>query len=151
MPTKNKAFLSLKAQFQTVIWNILTSLEEHGFKPSVIEGLRTRAQQAEKVRLGYSKTMNSIHISGLAADICDTREMWNKGLVRPFWWALYETAKDQKITNGRLRYGLTWDKPERASIYKKALDDLLAGKITQKQADARITWFCDVAHIEMHL
>lgn len=151
MPTKNKPFLSLKPQFQTVIWNILIELESEEFKPAVIEGLRTKAQQAEKVRLGYSKTMNSIHLSGLAADICDTREMWDKGLVRPFWWALYKIAKAQNLTTGRLRYGLTWDKSERAIIYKKVLDDLMTGKLTQKQADEKITWFCDVAHIELKL
>lgn len=156
MPVQNKAFLSLDKRFQPIVLEILTQLEAKGYKPFVVEGKRTIEQQREKVRLQYSRTMHSVHLSGLAADIADERELWEKGAVRPFWWDYYQIAKslDPTSLSGikcHLRYGIIWDHPEREVIYKKALDDLLSGKITQKQANERILWFIDVAHIELHL
>lgn len=148
---ENKAYLSLKPEFKPYVKTILIKLEEMGYTPIVVEGLRTLAQQKEKVKLGYSKTLKSYHLSGLAADICDSREMWNKGLVRKFWYDMYTIIKSVVPEKGRLRPGLVWDQDAEAriKIYKKALDDCLAGKITQKEADAKIGWFCDAAHVEM--
>lgn len=163
MPIINQAFGSLDSQFKPIVLQILTKLEEKGHHPIVVEGRRTLAQQQEKVRQGVSQTMKSYHLSGLAADICDSTEMWDKGLVRPFWWDLYQVATSVVVTNGHLRYGIIWDHPEREAIYKKALDDLLAGNFkpytnkagklitAQQQADARINWFADVAHIELRV
>lgn len=149
MPIINEAFKSLEDKFKPIVLEILTKLEAKGYNCKVIEGRRTVAQQREKVNKGYSKTMNSYHLTGNACDICDVTEMWDKGLVRPFWWDMYQIVKDIKVDSGRLRSGIVWDVSSRADIYKKALDDLQAGKITQKQADAKITWFSDCAHTEM--
>ncbi len=148
---ENKAFLSLKPDFQPYVRIILTKLAEKGYKPFVVEGLRTIEQQRQKVKDGNSQTMNSYHLSGYAADICNTGEMWDKGLVRQFWMDMYDIVTSLSVTNGRIRAGLCWDHPERVDIYRKALEYTKAGRITQKQADAKITWFCDAAHIEMHL
>lgn len=147
----NAAFLSLDPRFQPILKEILIQLQSKGYQPVVVEGRRTVAQQVDKVKQGNSTTMQSYHLSGCAADVCDVREMWNKGLVRPFWWDMYQIVHNLTVVHGAvLRSGIVWDHPERVAIYKQALDDLLAGKITQHQADARITWFADVAHTEVH-
>lgn len=50
----------------------------------VIEGLRTAARQAELVRAGASRTLNSRHLTGHAIDVA----AWVDGQVR--WdWPLY--------------------------------------------------------------
>lgn len=142
MPTLNKAYESLDPRFKPVVLEILTKLEAKGWQPIVAEGRRTREQQAEKVRLGYSKTMNSYHLSGLAADIVDKRYLWNISNVHQFWWDLYEIAKSLKPSTGRLRFGIIWDVPSREAVYKKALDTKKAGLVN---------WFADVAHVEMRV
>ena len=72
---------------------ILQDLSNAGWQPKVYSAVRTTAEQAEKVRLGYSKTMLSDHVSGVvhmlpegreaftefqanAADIADRRYGW---------------------------------------------------------------------------
>jgi len=142
MPVLNAAYSSLDPKFQPVVKEILTRLEALGYQPIVAEGRRTPKQQAEKVRLGYSKTLKSYHISGLAADIVDKRYMWNISNVHKFWWDLYQVAKSIQPSVGHLRYGIIWDHPEREAIYKKALDTNRKGLVT---------WFCDVAHVELRV
>lgn len=141
---ENKAFLSLREEFKPIVKEILEKLELKGWQPIVAEGLRTKEQQAEKVKLGYSTTMNSVHLSGLAADIVDKRYMWTISNVNQFWWDLYEVSKEviSEYDDCHLRYGLIWDHPEREALYKRALDEKRPGLIT---------YFCDCAHIELHL
>ncbi len=142
MPLLNNAYSSLDNRFKPIVLEILRELEKLGYQPIVAEGRRTQAQQDEKVRLGYSKTRRSVHLTGLAADIVDKRFMWNIRNVHQFWYDLFQIAKKQVIKNGHLRYGMIWDHPEREAIYKKALDE---------KKPNLVTWFCDVAHIELHL
>ena len=142
MLVTNKAFDSLDPRFKPIVLDILNKLDGKGYQPIVAEGRRTQAQQDEKVRLGYSQTRKSIHLTGCAADIVDKRYMWDISNVHQFWWDLYQAAKSVHVTNGHLRYGLLWDHPEREAVYKKALDEKKPGLVT---------WFCDVAHIELHL
>jgi hypothetical protein len=142
MPVLNAAYSSLDDRFKPVVKEILTKLEAKGYQPIVCEGRRTTAQQAEKVKKGYSKTMKSYHLTGMAADIVDKRYMWNISNVHQFWWDLYEAAKSSTPATGHLRYGMIWDDTARAAIYKKALD-------TKKPS--LVTWFCDVAHIELRV
>lgn len=146
----NAAYSSIDPRFRPTVLEILEKLEARGYQPIVVEGKRTLAQQREKVRLGYSTTMNSYHLTGLAADICDKREMWDKGLVRPFFNDLFLIASTIAVPKGKIECGLIWLHPERYEVYKQTLTDLLANKITQKQADAKITWFCDAAHIQLN-
>jgi len=77
MPIINNAFKSLNDKFKPIVLEIMTRLEAKGWRPIVAEGLRTRAHQAEKVRKGYSTTMNSYHLTGMAADIVDKRYNWD--------------------------------------------------------------------------
>lgn len=56
---------------------MMADLKQQGYQPVIAEGMRTQEQQAEKVRLGNSHTMNSNHLNGSAVDIVDARYGWN--------------------------------------------------------------------------
>lgn len=75
---------------------------------TVTEGLRTAARQAELVRAGASRTLNSRHLTGHAVDVA----AWVDGQVR--WdWPLYpriaEAFKAAAKSRGvRLIWGGDW-------------------------------------------
>ena len=50
---------------------VLSDLRGHGWRPRIQQALRTQAEQMENVRKGVSRTKNSYHLYGLAADILD--------------------------------------------------------------------------------
>ena len=83
MPDPKLAELTTDGNFRAKVAAILDDLASHGEDPKIFEAMRTREQQAEKVRLGYSKTMNSYHLKrgsdgkGKAADIADRKKGWN--------------------------------------------------------------------------
>lgn len=98
---------------------ILKDLAELSWQPRIVSVRRTKEQQAEKLKKGYSKTMQSWHVSGThrvmaenkqslygingdAADIVDNRYWWN-GLAKShsfkFWKDLGTIAK---------KYGCEW-------------------------------------------
>lgn len=67
---------------------ILAELEEMGWQPRIAEACRTLDQQKEKVRLGYSKTLRSKHLTGRAVDVIDRRFGWHgpaSSLKFKFW------------------------------------------------------------------
>lgn len=70
----------------------------------VTEGLRTRERQAQLVRAGASRTMNSRHIIGQAVDVA----AYVAGEVR--WdWPLYpRIAKAFKAAAAELGVRITW-------------------------------------------
>lgn len=93
----------LKPEFRAKVENILRKLQAKGWQPKVAEGLRTVEQQKEKVRKGYSKTLKSKHLDGLAADIIDKRYGWGKEAADTnfqFWKDLGECAKNEGVTWG---------------------------------------------------
>lgn len=59
---KRQLFTKLLAMF-------ILNLQEDGYQCSLNEVLRTKEQQEIYVKTGKSKTMNSSHLSGLAADL----------------------------------------------------------------------------------
>lgn len=77
----------------------------------VLEGLRTKERQAELVRKGASKTMNSRHIIGQAVDIAPLID----GQVRWDWPAFYPLAvavRAAAIELGvKVTWGGVWDRP----------------------------------------
>lgn len=101
--------LTRDGNFQAKVSALMSDLEAHGEKPKVFETKRTKAQQAEKVRLGYSKTMNSYHrkvgSDGLAkaADVADAVKGWNAR--KRFWLRLGSSAMAHDIGWGGL-FGL---------------------------------------------
>lgn len=58
-----------QAKFMFDIASLLTWCFKNGYAVTAGEFLRTALQQAEYVRTGRSKTMNSFHIKKLAADL----------------------------------------------------------------------------------
>lgn len=101
VPMKNLA--GLQADFRAKVIAILKELAGKGWKPVVAEGLRTKAQQRIKVQKGYSKTMNSRHLTGHAADIIDRRYGWGgpaANLNFAFWNDLGAAARARGLTWG---------------------------------------------------
>lgn len=70
----------------------------------VTEGLRTWKRQAELVKAGASRTMDSLHLTGDAVDVAALVG----GKVR--WsWPLYEKiAKVMKAAGKELGFAITW-------------------------------------------
>lgn len=139
MPVHNKAFDSLEEDFKPIVDSILTQLEAKGYQPIVAEGRRTVEQQKEKVRLGYSQTMHSIHLTGLAADIVDTRYMWDIPLHHQFWYDYGNIVKNLNPKRFKLRWGGVWDHPERWALIERAV---------KEKTDKPLTYFADMAHCE---
>ena len=128
-------FTGLKPEFVPVVKKILAELTKLGWQPIIAEGIRTVAQQREKVRKGYSQTMHSKHILGQAVDIVDKRYLWNVDIIHKFWLDLGHIARD----NGMGWGGVWLQGKNRFPIYEKAVKEHRVGLIT---------WFCDVAHVE---
>ena len=74
----------------------------------VIEGLRTKARQAELVKAGASQTMNGRHLTGHAVDLMATvggKGRWDWGL----YLRLAELMKAAALAEGvPIRWGGTW-------------------------------------------
>ena len=60
---------------------------------SVIEGLRTQARQAELVRIGASKTMNSRHLTGHAVDLLPIGPDGKGAFAWPLYYKLAPAVK----------------------------------------------------------
>lgn len=134
MPELNKAYESLESKFKPFVLEILTQLEAKGWQPIVAEGRRTLAQQREKVRLGYSTTMHSYHLTGMAADIVDKRYNWDIPLSHQYWRDQGTIVDLIQKTNPGLHWGGDWGQG-----YQRYINYLLG----------RTKYFVDVAHVEL--
>lgn len=79
----------------------------------VVEGLRTQARQAELVKIGASKTMNSRHLVGKAVDLAPAinKEIrWDWPLFHVIFTAMRKAAVDLSQANSVI-WGGVWDKP----------------------------------------
>lgn len=75
---------------------------------AVIEGVRTKARQAELVKKGASKTMNSRHITGHAVDIVPYvggKISWNFDDYYPLAKAMAQAATELGV---KVRWGGAW-------------------------------------------
>lgn len=66
---------------------IIAELRKAGYEPVIASGCRSKAEQAEKVRKGYSRTMNSDHVVGKdgycrAVDLVDRRYLWKNEHIK---------------------------------------------------------------------
>ena len=152
MVAVNKQFLSLDKRFQPTVFKILSGLEKFGWQPIVGEGLRTEAEQKQKVAAGDSQTMNSYHLTGLAADIVDKRYMWDLPVVHKLWLDLANVALSLTPISGLgfLRLGLVWGNGG------GLLDPVAKTRMTEyvealKQGKKTVPWFCDYDHVELHI
>ena len=71
---------------------------------TVLEGLRTRERQAQLVKAGASRTMNSRHITGHAVDL----GAWVDGEVRWDWPLYHQIASAMKNAAKELNIPLVW-------------------------------------------
>jgi hypothetical protein len=144
-----KKISELKPEFQPIVIKVMKGLIALGHEPKVYEGLRTKAQQAEKVRLGYSKTMKSYHLSGYAVDIADRRYAWNVSRLHPFWYdyakIIFEVAK----SHPGLGWGGIWSKGKLDTAQET--DRWRKYEAAVKSSKDNLSWFCDVAHLEMRV
>jgi hypothetical protein len=122
---------------------VLSDLEAHGYRPLIDSGVyRTPAEQREKVRKGYSKTLYSFHNAttldgkpdSLAADITDARWGWDSGAA--YWLKLAKSAEAHDLETG-IRWGLKAE--QRAKI-----DRVLAARDWQYRGS--LGW--DTAHVQ---
>ena len=105
-PRTTKNFATLECAFKPYVLDVLAQLEKLGYQPVIWEGRRTIEEQREKVRLGYSKTMRSRHLSGYAADIVDRRYLWDSGKymteLRQYAKDIKRIAEDMGIISGTI-------------------------------------------------
>ncbi len=130
-----KHLLEVKPALAEKVIPILESLEDEGWEPRVVEGLRTMAQEREKVRLGYSHTMHSKHLTGDAVDVVDKRYGWDhvaSNLGYEYW---REQGKLVDHTPG-LTWGGDWGRGY--ARYEALLRD-------------EVSYFADVAHIQLNV
>jgi hypothetical protein len=106
---KNEARLAeLDPEFARKIRDgVIPDLEGHGYQPYIPPGcgLRTLENQKAKMALGYSQTIKSKHLLGLAADIVDARWLWSDGPpgcggVLEYRWALRRSALAHNLKSG---------------------------------------------------
>jgi hypothetical protein len=97
------AELTNDRQFRHKVAQVLVQLEARGESPRIYETKRTLAEQIEKVRKGYSKTIKSFHLKrgsdggARAADIADAVTGWN---ARKRFWLIMAAASHS--------YGIGW-------------------------------------------
>lgn len=72
---------------------------------SVIEGRRSRARQAELVKKGASKTMNSRHLTGHAVDLAPYPLSWDWAYFYPISDAMKQAARELDVD---LEWGGDW-------------------------------------------
>lgn len=78
----------------------------------VVEGLRTQTRQAELVKIGASKTMNSKHLIGKAVDLAPFVKgyaRWDWPLFHVIFDAMRKAAFDNKVENA-ITWGGVWDR-----------------------------------------
>jgi peptidoglycan L-alanyl-D-glutamate endopeptidase CwlK len=87
---------------------VVRAIEITAIDFAVIEGVRTRARQAELVRSGASQTMHSRHLTGHAVDLAPVVEgaiSWHWGHFWPLAAAMRDAARERGV---RLVWGGTW-------------------------------------------
>lgn len=140
--------LTRDGRFREKISAVLNALAANGFDPKIFETKRTLAQQIEKVRKGYSKTLNSYHLrrgsdgGGKAADVASRAMGWN---VRKRWWLILGAACQS--------YGLGWGglfglKAREKRALVAAIDELRAAHWPLEHPAYAVRMGWDPAHIQ---
>lgn len=110
-PINDEKLAKLEPGFAIRLKRVIAAVNPKGYRARIIEGLRSHAEQREKVRKGYSRTMDSFHLDadnkapflGRAADVGDAvlGQGWTARHVR-FALILGSAAHWQKIGWGGL-------------------------------------------------
>lgn len=141
--------LTTDGNFRAKVEATLQTLAEKGERPKVFEAKRTEAQQREKVRKGYSKTMASYHLKrggdggGMACDIADAKKGWNGS--KRFWLLLGANCLARGMSWGGL-FGL--DQSQREAV-KSAIDRARKAGWPQSHAAYQVPIGWDPAHVSL--
>jgi len=117
--------VELRLEFRALIAGIMGGLEGSGWQPKISNARRTRAQQAEKVRLGYAMPgarNPGSHGWGLACDIIDRRHGWEVSeTAARFFAELGDLALGAGLTWGGTWFGVggTREHPTHTSPWNK--------------------------------
>jgi hypothetical protein len=95
---EHDALMSLVPYVRDRVINIILELRAAGHQPYCIEGLRSRERQVQLKRDGFTKTLQSLHLKGKAADIVDADLFW--GASRAFWAALGSACRHNGLLWG---------------------------------------------------
>jgi peptidoglycan L-alanyl-D-glutamate endopeptidase CwlK len=93
---------NLKGVNEDLVRVVKRALELSSVDFTVIEGLRTKERQAELLKQGFTRTMNSRHIIGQAVDIVPLPVDWNN--PKPFG----VVAEAMKKAAAELGVKITW-------------------------------------------
>lgn len=149
MPTQKLLELTNDGGFRSKVAAVLETLSKKGYPDVyIVEAKRTLAQQQEKVRRGYSKTLNSYHLKrgsdtgGLAADIVPKSKGWNA--EKRFWLMLGWLCYSHGLGWGGL-FGLS---ATRKNLVLASMKRLSKAGWPAKSADyeTQIGW--DGAHVQ---
>lgn len=100
----NKSLDGLKPEFREKIDALISDIEKEGLNIFVFETTRTKERQALLVKKGFSKTMKSKHIEGLACDFVAKKngkwswEISDREVLRTY----------QRFGELARKHGLTW-------------------------------------------
>ena len=113
---------------------------------TVLEGLRTKARQAQLVKAGASKTMDSRHITGHAVDL----GAWIGGAVRwdgPLYYSLAAAMqRAARELNIPIVWGGVWDR--RLNELPDDIEAAVAASVRRRK-DAGRSAFIDGPHFEL--
>lgn len=99
---------NLKGVNDNLVKVVKRAIEISSVDFAVIEGVRTKERQAELVRKGASKTMNSRHLTGHAVDIVpviDGKVSWDFNHYYPLAKAMAQAATELGV---KVRWGGAW-------------------------------------------
>lgn len=149
MPYDKLDQLTNRGNFRTKVEIILGHMDAKRMYSKIAEAKRTREQQAEKVRRGYSKTMRSNHLPGpdglaSAADVVDVSRGWNAS--KRYWLMLGSAALAHQVGWGGL-FGL--NRKRKQNVVKCIHQARAEGWPMESEAyQVAIGW--DPAHLEIN-
>jgi hypothetical protein len=121
--------------FRQYVEQILSDLRSRGWQPIVASAVRTEAEQADKVKQGYSKTKNSWHVASTAASLWETKNS-------------YSVVHGNAVDIVDKRYG--WEGKAANTQFKFWSDLGAAAKARGCVWGGDWKTFKDVAHVEWH-
>jgi len=97
---------NLKGVHPDLVCVVKRALELSEVDFTVIEGLRTKERQAELLKQGFTRTMNSRHIIGQAVDIVPLPVDWNN--PKPFGLVAAAMKKAAAELGVKITWGGDW-------------------------------------------
>lgn len=139
--------LTEEGNFRNCVERCIKAIEAKGVDAKIFEALRTVAEQREKVKKGYSKTMKSEHLpdktgKARAADVADAKKGWSAD--KRFWLLLGSAAWAYGVGWGGL-FGLS---PRRVKAVQEAIKTLREAGWPKQHEAYQVPLGWDVAHLQ---